>query len=707
MPRRPLLIGTSGGAGCITAIEALADDGLRNSCWSDLPLHSAALRSDKKRDKASTEIWVGSHLMNDVPAISTTVSGLTGLMGYPVLPDAKSLSKEMDVIEKGQKDAQGQAKKRRYVDMLIDVFDAGYLYVAIYNTLHKRFNIKQARKMVDQQVAFEKSVHKHVKQFFLAKLNEASEAGTPYTEIITTQMVSLGAICDAVLEYNSQHFEQRLHIDQYMSDVFTEGAQHYFEPLSRLNKTQRSVLNLYGMNINKEIALLGDTTKMPFARIQEVDVLNNPMVRPGFKNHEHLNGFKTDHFLQIQLPIQRAGNDEEIIDIQPNEKIASIMLSSLGGNDSADYAECIAQLMDDTGKRTYDKIFVFSSGNEELKSRLIEIEQRIQGRAISLGLQPPAKLVILDKQNDVHMAPLLTRSNLAILRGGVTLMEEMSIPHTPDQKFFFHHMQNCKGQLTTGLPWEDASINYFLAHVREKHGINWAKKGTVSMLRAELSDRKLLSPTDQLVQELEAYHDRFLCNKTAADMKLDQALIDAFDKLITELKADLIAQQRQKISEKKIQKSVGYQLAQKTLHYINQLTHIVSDPNKDENIRAAEVLALAQDYDKSCYALARHSGFAKFIVLILALTCGIGLGFALGGVAGIAIGVWAGPGAVVSALAGLSSGAVTGSAIGLAASATVTGAACMVTATRSTFFKKDPTQGLTDKVPVRVVPQPT
>lgn len=223
MPRKPLCIGTSGGAGCNTAIEAIINH-LKQTTDVEIPNHTPQLLKDKKWTTMKSLIAIGSFLMNDVPIVSNFLSWLSRYIPFPLLPNSKELAEEMARIENGQK-KDGAAKKRPYVDMLLDVFEAGYIYAALYNTFHKKFDIKSAQAFVEQHKSFEQRNYKEVKKYFLNKLNEAHEQGSPYTEIISTQMVAFRAICDAAIEYNQKHPQQSpIKVHQYMSDIFYQRS---------------------------------------------------------------------------------------------------------------------------------------------------------------------------------------------------------------------------------------------------------------------------------------------------------------------------------------------------------------------------------------------------------------------------------------------------------------------------------------------------
>ena len=686
--QRPLLIGTSGGAGCNVAIEAIAHT-LREA-GVVLPEHTPRLLKDEKYDSFGRALLTASFFMNDIPGISASIAAATGLTNYPVIPDRKTLRREMIAINKGQLNVAGQPKKRCYIDMLLDVYGDGYLFVAIYNILIRRTKPKQSKNMVDQQTAFEGRYYQTVKQFIFNQLNVARIAGTPYTEIITTQMISLDAICSAVIEYNNMH-SATVAVYQYMSDIMTSGAQHYIHALSRLHTIERSILHLRGINLNDSSLALLDNTNRPFASIQEISLHKNPMIRPAFNNTPLQDSLSID---QVVVKIQRSDAADYEIVIQSHEKIASVMLSSVGGDDTVDCAGLLAQLTQ--GQQCqYEKIFVFCGANTALKKRLQQLNLQLTWRAIFLGLRELSSIIILDHQDDVRVASILTRSDLTILHGGMVITEEMALKHHKDQRFFFHHSKDDHGKLTTGLPWEDASIDYFIDHVRSQHGIAWAKKGTIDMLCAELSGQSPRASI-RLLDELSRYIAR--CEQSSSDGTLAmQQLNQSMCKLLQILQKDIDSQITRGVSENKICRHVSYKLANKTMQFIGKFHYLLAqqvsmnESNNQHLVLKAQMLELAKEYDEDCYQLAHGSRFSKSIVLVLVAAVGVALGMVIGGGVGMIAGAWTGPGAVVSAIAGLVSGAYTGAALGLTISATLTGVAtAAVAANRASFFHAKP-----------------
>lgn len=625
--KRPLLIAISGGAGCISSIEALAA-GMRAQ-GMDVPLHTPILPQDKKEDRQSRLIRIVSSMMN-APGINSVVAAAH----IPAMPNSTLLEEELSLIIAGQK------KPRYYIDLLLDVIDSGYLIAAMYNFIAKKSDIEQSREVVNQQAFFENWHFNQVKAYFLKKLRAAKAAGTPYTEIVTTQMVCIDSICAAILAYNAEVAEEeRIHLHQYMSDVFTSQAQHYLWSLNRLGKDARSILHLHGMNIKNTAATLLDTqTKGEFASIEEIDYANNPMVRQGFKRDD-LEQYRIGTTEAQSIPVQNEQNTgEDLIEIQPGEKVAAIMLSSVGSESTVNYTELLSQLHT-AENADFDKVFVFCSKNKMLKERLAKEIERTQGREAFLGIKKPCQIIILGIQSDAHVANIFTRSNLSISRGGFLLMEQMAKKnHHPEQRYFFPHIKDKQGNLTTGLPWEDASIQHFIGHLQQEYGINWAKKGEVDDLRFALK------PQWRATDALRSYQREL---KGAS-----KELNDAFSDLLNELIADLEKQYQSNSPVEQISKSTSYQLAMETMKFIDNLAYLTLVDTSTPTEKQTKLIELVHAYDRTCYPLANYPKLTRYLGEVIS-TC---IGFILGFAVGVAIGLWTGPGALVTGILGAAGG---------------------------------------------------
>ena len=618
---RPLMVAISGGAGCLSSINALASQ--MQAADIDMPVHAPVLNKDKIDDWQARGIRLASFIMN-----APILNDLVAVTNFPVFPNIESIEKEIASIEAGQKE------NRLYIDLLLDVVDSGHIIAAMYNIRSKQTDAAQSRKLVDLQKLFEQLQYSKVKSYFLKKLHDAEQEGNPYTKIVTTQMVCIDAICAAVLAYNAEMpKEKHIHVHQYMSDIFTPESQHYVKPLKCLSKETRSILHLYGVNV-KDIAddLLMTEMQGEFASIEEIDYLDNPMVRQGFKE-ANLGQYKIAATEIQQLPVQNEQGDDTLVEIQPEEKVVSIMLSSVGGESTVNYTEMLSRLYTDK-KPDYDKIFVFCGRNQALKKQLEQEIMRLQGREAFLGMEKTSEIILLGHQDAEHIANIFTRSDLTILRGGFVLMEEMALGlnHSSEQRYFFPHLKDTKGNLTTGIPWEDASINYFIQHLEEQHNLAWAKKGEVSDLRLELK------PEWSILDELDSYSQEL--NGATPELK------EALSVFLEQLKLDIVKQNDENVPEEAIRESEAFKLAIETMKYVDKLSYLLNIDESSKEDKKAKLIELIQEYDGICYPIANASLFMRYVIKVIAISIGFVTGFFIGA----CIAAWTGPGALVTGL---------------------------------------------------------
>ena len=346
-----------------------------------------------------------------------------------------------------------QINGKPYIDMLLDVYPAGYEFVAIFNTLQRGDYLTNINKIVNAQPRSDRMNYKHVYAKILEILCNEANNNLPYTEIISTQSQSLAAICDAVHTYNQHH--QPIIINQYLTEMTTIAAHHFFIAINNLTKTQQQYIKIHA--VCDKISDIYDclTNTDHFAGIEVLSKYNNPMVRSEFKNPLLKDLYPFDK--ECQLIINTAIGSKTIT-IPAHAKIAVIMLGSLAGRASIDYAKYLTAL------NKYKFIFVFRSGNQDFDKKLENLSNNI----ICLEYQPPQTL-----------ASIIIRSNCVVLRGGgLSTMENMALPIVQNKKFYFHHPEagnenKTQDQLSTGLSWEDSNIDQLIKHIRENSAYAW------------------------------------------------------------------------------------------------------------------------------------------------------------------------------------------------------------------------------------------
>ena len=299
IPRKPLLIGCSGGGGHNSAIKAIAQ-------WYMAQEYQLTTYDPVKSDDDRIE------RIQDSPQYKKIMSGLSWSYGeylgrfirwllpktpFPLLPTPNSIETEVDKLSTNN-------KEKPYVDMLLEVYPSGYENAAIWNCLQKNDKIDELNKLITFQEQNDKENYDEVYEYFTNMLENAREDREPYTEIVSTQAMSLPALCDAVKDYNERHKHNDLVepvlIKQYMTDLPTKGAVHYFESLSRLSDDQRAQMQLFGVDFSEEIQQEFGLDEPPFASIKNIHPAENPMVRDGFKNIERLSSYSPEESISFE-----------------------------------------------------------------------------------------------------------------------------------------------------------------------------------------------------------------------------------------------------------------------------------------------------------------------------------------------------------------------------------------------------------------------
>lgn len=369
-----------------------------------------------------------------------------------------------------------ERKERPYIDMLLDVYPAGYENAAIWNVLQKADKTEELKKLIALQKSSDDDNYDVVKKDMLERLIKAFNDGIPYTEVISTQAMALPALCDAVKEYNFYVREYNykispvvlipeIKIHQYMTDLPTTGAVHFFNSLKALKPEQQEQMCLYGVNLDQSVLNHFQLSSNSFAGIFSIDPTNNPMVRKGFKNNALLaqyTDFSKEHLIKIQV----AGGEELLQKINPDEKIASVMLGSQASTDTIDYVkELVTKGF---------KVFVFGGQDERIKKGLDKIAPQYQHLIVRLG-----------NQDDAHIAPIMCRSEVVVMRGGgLSVMEQLAMPHNEKQTILVH-TKNERGKLTSGISWEDENVNLMQKDLRQRYHIH-IERTTVQKIEKQI-----------------------------------------------------------------------------------------------------------------------------------------------------------------------------------------------------------------------------
>lgn len=431
----PLPVSSSGGGGHNAAINALVQHYLKQHLKGEFKLISTPLPTyvpvkpeEKPRDimqRSQIELGLG---------LPGPIKGALNYMGLPALPNTKEIKEEVNRLIKLN------SQSRSYVDMLLDVYPTGYEHTAIWNTLQKQDKTDVLKKLIELQKNNDYFNYTTVYQYFTKTLVQAAFNGNPYTEIISSQAMALSALCDAVINYNSQIASQYslppIIIHQYLTDIPSKGAVHFLTPLKNLNVKQRSSIVLYGVHLfdTEDFNLDG------FANLVNIDPKNNPMVREGFYDPELEKIASLDS--DVNLSVQCDDKKDEVHTILKNQQIASIMLGSQASIDTIEYVKHLVQSC------LFEKIFVYGGKTEHLHGGLMAIDSS------------KVEMILLDSQDDWHSAPILARSNMVIVRGGgLSMMELMALPHPLGQIILVHSKEDTEGKLTSGISWEDCNVD--------------------------------------------------------------------------------------------------------------------------------------------------------------------------------------------------------------------------------------------------------
>lgn len=409
---KPLVIACSGGGGHIEAAKAVISKSYHPEC---LTYYTPVPYASKKPSIASLSIFAASHA-NTSPYIQTA----TKYANLPVIPPYTELSTAIAQLH--------STTPRPFIDMLLDVYQSGYESASIWNIFQQKDKKHELTQLVHLQAQNDALHYQEVYDYFLRLLSDAHAQGTPYTEVLSTQAIGLPALCDAVKEYNRRHHATVM-IHQYITDLPTTGACHYFGALSKLSADQQEQMALYAVNISPLV--IDDFFKEGtfFNTIYNIDPKDNPMVRQSFSNPDIDNSNKFDSQVTLQL------DDMPEIIIPPNEPIASIMLGSQARTDSVSY---ILDLIDNG----MEKVFVFGGKNALIKEKIDDL--------INDYPDLRDKIILLGNQQEQAMASLMTRSDLVIISGGgLTIMEQLAMNHNKKQAILIHHANPNKTDMTS------------------------------------------------------------------------------------------------------------------------------------------------------------------------------------------------------------------------------------------------------------------
>lgn len=432
-----LMVASKGGSGHITAMMALLELYPPNK-WAK---HNPRLYAEEPN---STDKF-GIFFVSKFGFIRKRLREIGGIAipSYRVLKPA---------IEK-----MNESTPRPFVDTLRDVSPIGYEAAAIWDEMQRCDMHDMLSKLISFQPENDRRYHAIFYNYFLSKLVEAYYAGTPYSKIISTQVIGLPAICDAVIAYNTMvdnhwgNTVSRVNIEQFMTDLPTVGAVHFFNPLGSLTQEQQQQMNLHAVDLTVDVLMECLGCHIHFAHLYRIDPKNNPMVRAGFKEIDNSTRFAEDIALILK--------NGDLSEIKAEEKIASIMLSGQGGYDSVRY---IVPLLE----AGMDKVFVFGGCHSPIKEKIDQLlcYEKYAG-----------KIIPLPNQDASFIAGLGSRCLVEVIRGGgLTVMEKLALNHHPSKHIFIHYSDASLGAYKSGIAWEDSNADKLIDSLG-KQGIHVQK----------------------------------------------------------------------------------------------------------------------------------------------------------------------------------------------------------------------------------------
>lgn len=533
--RRPLLIASSGGGGHISAILGLISY-LKAACLH-CEFDTYTPKQAPKRDNPKAKVVkVGAHVTNQegyFSFISTNViQPLFKQTPLPVFPTLSAIYEEVQRLESTQ--------ARPYLDMLLDIYPSGYEYAAIWNIHQKEGYIEDLKKMIAYQPEADKLNWKASKTYFSELLDKAVLEGRPYTEIISTQVLSIPALCEVVYHYNQRYKTiqniPKLYIHQYFTDLPTKGATHFFRSLNNIKLRHKSQMILYGVGLNNKIIQSELLSSTAYHKLVDIPPNANPMVRPAFKKNSNSLHDSFERSCKITFKAYEYIDGEPVdlnyideISISPKSKVASITLGSQACCDTLSYIH-------DLLTEEIDKIFVFGGYKNHIYPYLDEIVTKIASiydnktkKALSDHAQSynefreylKKKIVVLGHQDDKNTQSILTRSDIVIKRGGgLSVMEEMSLLHHPDQIILIHHADadSVTSEPTSGISWEDENTNTLIQYLRKK-GL-FVKKTTPRLFLKDLDNAKQIHQLKSELRDIKETQIEAIGHLAALDMSM-------------------------------------------------------------------------------------------------------------------------------------------------------------------------------------------
>lgn len=445
-----LFLASRGGTGHVTAMMAILElfpkESLRK--YTPLAYHS----------KSTSMTGLGIHCAALFNQLSVIKDSLT-YFGIVAIPEQSTLA---SVIAKYHRNSEVY-----FIDMLLDVLPIGYESAAIWDEFQRNDQCEMLTRLVDLQAENDRRYYGTVSQYFFEMLQNAHYEKKPYTKIISTQVLGLPALCDAVIRYNNWletvpgNTVPPVVIEQFLTDLPTTLTTHYFNTLRSLERVQKQQINLHAVHLTKKVLVHFFGERIDFKAIYDIDPKKNPMVRGAFRSINNTRFF--------DQAVELCCKDGSVIHILAHEHVATIMLGGQAGNDTVRYVEPFLE-------NGIDKVFIFGGDNPKIREAVT---------ALLLDNNYLGKIILLPHQDATFIAGLQTRSRWIVTRaGGLSCFEQLAMSHHLDQIIFIHHADSCDEHYDCGIPWENGNAN-MLIHCLVQQGFH------VEKIRPKNLDRRL------------------------------------------------------------------------------------------------------------------------------------------------------------------------------------------------------------------------
>ena len=299
-------------------------------------------------------------------------------------------------------------------------------------------------------------------------------------EIIDTQCLGTSAILSALQIFNRIRKKQ-VKVQKVLVDLPTKKATHFFHPIKKLSKKNRSLLQLIAIPPLLEEGQTEEEFWQKHCRLSEAEVhCGDVYVRQGFKKLQNKTRphtamkfkLKVKNSEELELmkktfergPIHWQIREGEVeFAVEPSDRMFTVLLGSNPANLSTfNYVKNFIPLAKQAKQPVH--LFVFCAdhkpGEESLFRKIAEFVESCEGYPARLSIIP------FSFQSDEEVAPLFFRSDATCTRsGGQTAMELMCV--STGEIWIHSEAKRTQGrdpsqeELLKGIPgWESESAVY-------------------------------------------------------------------------------------------------------------------------------------------------------------------------------------------------------------------------------------------------------